>query len=184
MKLKAQREIAALYTAISRAKQGTLIFDSVSSGQETVSKLINSIRTDKLVDKKMSEETIINYGNKRKEILEKVLGEYKKTPPPDWKPVTNTNTPNTEEPDNDQNEGHESESDDEVDVKNAQVIKSTVKNEEEGKLNMMLHTVMVQETGCEVSDESLDPTDPNNKLKLSPNADKRIDNINGLIKID
>jgi hypothetical protein len=101
MKLKAQREIAALYTAISRAKQGTLIFDSVSSGQETVSKLINSIRTDKLVDKKMSEETIINYGNKRKEILEKVLGEYKKTPPPDWKPVTNTNTPNTEEPDND-----------------------------------------------------------------------------------
>jgi hypothetical protein len=30
-----------------------------------------------------------------------------------------------------------------VDVKNAQVIKSTIKNEEEGKLNMMLHTVMV-----------------------------------------
>jgi hypothetical protein len=49
---------------------------------------------------------------------------------------------------------------------------------------MMLHTVMVQETGCELSDNNLDPTDPNNKLKLSPNSDKRIDNINGLIKID
>jgi len=48
---------------------------------------------------------------------------------------------------------------------------------------MMLHTVMVQETGCELSDNNLDPTDPNNKLKLSPNSDKRIDNINGLIKI-
>ena len=49
---------------------------------------------------------------------------------------------------------------------------------------MMLHTVMIQETGCEVSDENLDPTDPNNKLILSPHANERIDNINGLIKIE
>ena len=179
--LKADRKIAALYTAISRAKQGTLVFDRTGM---TVANLISSTRMDKLVNKKMSVETIVNYGNKRKEILEKVLGEYKKTPEPDWKPTTNTNTPDIEEPDNDQNEGHESESDDEVDIKNAQVIEPNIKNEEEGKLNMMIHTVMVQETGCELSDENLDPTDPNNKLKLSPHSNKRIDNINGLIKIN
>ena len=179
--LQAQREIAALYTAISRAKQGTLIFDRTES---TISQLISSTRMDKLVNKKMSQETITNYGNKRKEILEKVLGEYKKTPEPDWKPITTTvNTPDTEEPDNDKNEGHESESDEEIDSINATVKEVDIKNEKEGELNMMIHTVMVQETGCELSDDSLDPTDPNNKLKLSPHSSKRIDNINGLIKI-
>ena len=180
--LQAQRQIAALYTAISRAKQGTLIFDRTES---TVSQLISSTRMDKLVNKKMSQDSITNYGNKRKEILEKVLGNYEKTPEPQWKPITKaTNTPNTEEPNNDKNEGHESESDEEVDIKNATVKEIDIKNEKDGELNMMLHTVMVQETGCELSDNNLDPTDPNNKLKLSPNSDKRIDNINGLIKID
>lgn len=179
--LQAQRQIAALYTAISRAKQGTLIFDRTES---TISQLISSTRMDKLVNKKMSQDSITNYGNKRKEILEKVLGNYEKTPEPQWKPVTKTtNTLDTEEPDNDKNEGHESESDEEVDIKNTTVKEIDIKNEKDGELNMMLHTVMVQETGCELSNNNLDPTDPNNKLKLSPNSDKRIDNINGLIKI-
>lgn len=180
--LKADRKIAALYTAISRAKQGTLIFDRTGM---TVASLINSTRMDKLVNKKMSVETIVNYGNKRKEILEKTLGEYKKSPEPDWKPLTTTtNIPNTEEPNNNQNEGHESESDNEIDQENAVVRKPNITNDNEGELNMMLHTVMIQETGCEVSDENLDPTDPNNKLVLSEHSDKRIDNVNGLIKIN
>ena len=183
--LQAQRQIAALYTAISRAKQGTLIFDRTES---TVSQLISSTRMDKLVNKKMSQDSITNYGNKRKEILEKSLGNYEPTSEPDWKPRTTnqqtTNTPDTEEPNNDNNEGHESESDEDIDFKNATVKEIDIKNEEDGKLNMMIHTVMVQETGCELSNNNLDPTDPNNKLKLSPNSNKRIDNINGLIKID
>jgi len=81
----------------------------------TVASLINSTRMDKLVNKKMSVETIVNYGNKRKEILEKTLKEYKKTPEPNWNTTPNTNTPNTEEPNNNNNEGRESESDEEID---------------------------------------------------------------------
>jgi len=61
---------------------------------------------------------------------------------------------------------------------------SNIVNDDESKLNMMVHTVMVQETGCEVTNENLDPTDPNNKLLISSNANQRIDNINGLLKID
>ena len=161
------------YTAISRAKQATLIFDR-EGNTGALSQRIQSGRLDRLVIKKPSTEAITNYGRTRKQhitnvlpdnIPQLVIQQKQLVTPPPTEPETGTEDTNE---------------DGDIDVKNQRTYTPDVDTEDPDKMNMMVHTVMCQETGCQVSDSNLDPTDPKNVLILG--GSKRIDSVNGLVK--
>lgn len=183
---KNQREaedmFAKLYTAISRAKQGTIIFDR-EGNTGTISNRIQSIKADRLVKKELSGEAIVQYGRTRKEHITKAIPEKVDKTKLQWNPnSTSTNTPDTDSNDKENDSGDEDENNDQdIDIKNQRTYTPNVDTEDPDKMNTMLHTVMCQETGCEVTNPDLDPTDPNNELILGHK--KRIDSVNGLVNI-
>lgn len=163
-----------IYTAISRAKQGSLLVGDYSNGG---TQLFQSERQDTLQINNLSQEVIQSFGSVRKSILESALGE-----------VTSKTKLNREvktiqeELSIDENPSGDDITEEDVMISN-QDKPNSITNTEEGKLNIMAHSFLCQETGCEVID-GVEPTDPNTTLVLGKFYQERIDNLNGLAQIE
>lgn len=168
-----------IYTAISRAKQGSLIVGNYDA--DTDVSLFQSIPQTTLQVNNLSPQILQNFAETRKNILSSALGDSnEKTPPPIR---DNVQAPDSQE---DSTSGENPSGDDitEEEVKTANTDKpNKIENKEDGKLNLMMHSFMCQETGCDTIGGN-EPTDSTVQLKLGRYFDKRIDNLNGLAQID
>ncbi len=163
-----------VYTAISRAKQGSLIAGDYSN--DTYFPLFTSTKQNTLQKWNLSQEVIQNFGTERKNILENILGEITETT------KLNRNVPTQQSSTTTNNEEDEEFTQESV-QRNNMDKPSTIKNDEEGKLNVLFHSFLCQETGCDI-EGSNDPTDPDAILHLGRFSNARIDNLNGLAQID
>lgn len=158
-----------IYTALSRAKQGSLLVGEYNG-------LFTSIQQSTLQKQNLSTQSIQTFGVERKNILEYALGDVsdhtklnRDIPQEVIPPTTNLTS--------------------EDDLTEEQVITnnadkpSTLKNDEEGKLNILLHSFLCQETGCDILNGT-EPTDENAKLKLGLFFEDRLDNLNGLTQLN
>lgn len=165
-----------IYTAISRAKQGSLIMGDYTN--DTEYPVFTSIKQDTLQKQNLSTEIIQNFGTERKAILEYALGEVS------GQTKLNREIPVSEKEIIEEETSKKTDEDiTEQTVQRDNMDKpSAIKNEEEGKLNVLFHSFLCQETGCDL-EGAIDPTDPNAVLRLGLFHDTRIDNLNGLVKL-
>lgn len=192
-----------IYTAISRAKQGSLIVGNYDA--DTDVSLFQSIPQTTLQVNNLSPQILQNFANERISILEYALGNSNaKT-----ELVRDKVEENSDTGEGSSTSGENPSGDDitEDEVKTANTDRpNKIENKEEGKLNLMMHSFMCQETGCDTIGGN-EPTDPRVQLKLgryyqdpvdnngNPLTFKdkngkehkiigRIDNLNGLAQID
>lgn len=164
-----------LYTTISRAKQGSLIIGDYTADSDI--SLLESIKQDTLQINNLSQQVIQNFGNERKSLIEKVIGEVSEST------KINRDIIKVEEPVKvDENPSGDDITDEETLINN-QDKPNPINNSKEGELNMLMHSFMCQETGCETKNGK-EPTDPNVQLVLGRFFEDRIDNLNGLAQID
>ena len=167
-----------IYTTISRAKQGSLIVGNYDADTDTP--LFQSIPQTTLQVNNLSPQILQNFANDRIDILSNALGSS------DVKTELirdNVAAPDTQQ---DSTSGENPSGDDitEEEVKTANNDRpNKIENKEEGKLNLMMHSFMCQETGCDTIGGN-EPTDSTTQLKLGRYFDQRIDNLNGLAQID
>lgn len=186
-KLPAENFIKAFYTALSRAKQGSLVFGHYGDPNDNGKVLFNSIPQAKYQENNLSQSVKDANSKERKDIINSAIeNKDAATPPINW---SNTEQKQQEEP-----EQEETVPDEEI-VTKEEVQKrnidppAVIKNEEEGKLNILIHTFMCNETGCKVIDSSgningtMDPMEDEAQLQLGDFHEDRIDNIHGLIKL-
>ena len=191
-KLPAENFIKAFYTALSRAKQGSLIFGHYGDPGEDNIKIFNSIPQAKYQAYNLSQSIKDANTKERQGIIKDALGDSDaSTPPIDW--VNKTETKKSSEESNGQ-ENDEVVQDEEI-VTKEEVQKRNIdppvviKNDEEGKLNILIHTFMCNETGCRVIDSTgqpnatMDPLEDEAQLQLGRFHASRIDNIHGLVKL-
>lgn len=165
-----------IYTAISRAKQGSLIVGNYDADLDI--SLFQSIPQGTLQTNNLSEQVIQNFGNERKTLIEKVIGEVKEST------KINRDIPKVEEApqSSDENPSGDDITEEETLINN-QDRPNQIDNSKEGELNILMHSFMCQETGCETRNGN-EPTDPNVQLVLGKFFEQRIDNLNGLAQID
>lgn len=198
---KMVNQFKTLYTAISRAKQATLIYDRFDNN-EILSKRINSTRIDKLITTNISAEARQKYATGRKTAIKKALGETNEKLTVDWKKDSfeeKTTNPVTDEDDgDDKDDTNEEETyDDKTDVRNTPKEIDIINNSDDS-LNMMIHSFNTHECGGFIDDngqlnlgergtrvsydESGNPkTDPTSGNIIY--TGERIDNANGIVKI-
>lgn len=169
-----------IYTAISRAKQGSLIVGNYDA--DTDISLFQPIPQTTLQVSNLSPQILQNFANERISILEYALGNS------DAKTelVRDKVEENSDTGEGSSTSGENPSGDDitEDEVKTANIDRpNKIENKEEGKLNLMMHSFMCQETGCDTIGGN-EPTDSTVQLKLGRYFDKRIDNLNGLAQID
>lgn len=186
-KLPAENFIKAFYTALSRAKQGSLVFGHYGDPNDDGIKLFNSIPQAKYQENNLSQSVKDSNAKERQDIINNAIeNKDASTPSINW---SGTEQKQQEEP-----EQEETVPDEEI-VTKEEVQKrnidppAVIKNEEEGKLNILIHTFMCNETGCKVIDSSgnlnttMDPMEDEAQLQLGDFHEDRIDNIHGLIKL-
>lgn len=179
--------IKAFYTALSRAKQGSLIFGHYGDPNDDGIKLFNSIPQAKYQENNLSQSVKDNNAKERRDIINSAIENKDATTPNiNWTSKINEEQ---KEPENEEVVKDEEiitkEEVQRLNVNPPQVIK----NDEEGKLNILIHTFMCNETGCKVLDSSgkinptMDPMEDEAQLQLGDFHNERIDNIHGLIKL-
>lgn len=179
--------VKAFYTALSRAKQGSLVFGHYGHPNDAEKVLFNSIPQAKYQENNLSQSIKDANSKERKDIINSAIeNKDAATPPINW---SSAEQKQQEEP-----EQEEIVPDEEI-VTKEEVQKrnidppAVIKNEEEGKLNILIHTFMCNETGCKVIDSSgnlnttMDPMEDEAQLQLGDFHEDRIDNIHGLIKL-
>lgn len=168
-----------IYTAISRAKQGSLIVGNYDA--DTDVSLFQSIPQTTLQVNNLSPQILQNFADIRKGILSSALGES------NLKTELVRDKVETSDSEKSSSTSGENPSGDDIteeEVKIANMDRpNKIENKEEGKLNLMMHSFMCQETGCDTIGGN-EPTDPSTQLKLGRYFDQRIDNLNGLAQID
>lgn len=183
--IKAVNQFKTLYTAMSRAKQATLIYDR-GSNNETISNRLNSTRIDKLITTNIGQEARQKYADSRKTAIKKALNGENKTLSNDWKEdqfVEKTKNP-VMEGKKDEDESNEEETpDSRTDVRN-EPKEINIINDSEDSLNMMIHSFNTHEIGGII--------DENGQLVLGERGTRinsegkyigeRIDNANGIVK--
>ena len=179
--------VKAFYTALSRAKQGSLVFGHYGDPNDNGIKLFNSIPQAKYQENNLSQSVKDSNAKERRDIINSAIeNKDAATPPINW---SNTEQKQQEEP-----EQEETVPDEEIVTKEEVQERNidppvVIKNEEEGKLNILIHTFMCNETGCKVIDSSgnlnatMDPMEDEAQLQLGDFHEDRIDNIHGLIKL-
>lgn len=180
--------VKAFYTALSRAKQGSLVFGHYGDPNDNGIKLFNSIPQAKYQENNLSDKVKQSNAKERQDIINSAIeNKDVSTPPINW---NNTNQKKQEEPDTDEEvvQDEEISTKDEVQKRNIDPP-VVIKNDEEGKLNILIHTFMCNETGCRVIDSTgqpngtMDPMEDEAQLQLGDFHESRIDNIHGLIKL-
>ena len=165
-----QFKVKQFYTAISRAKQATLIVDNISTNNiATCSRVKNPDISS------LSKKGIENYTNQTKEMFNKVItnedGKVKFIPLTQKQTPAHTTTTVEEPPKND------------FEGEKAPIKKgiTSIDNEEEGVFNMLTYDMPVNETGGYRVDN------PNSSIgydiKPGLNSKDRIDGVNGMMKI-
>ena len=180
--------VKAFYTALSRAKQGSLVFGHYGDPNDDGIKLFNSIPQAKYQENNLSDKVKQSNAKERQDIINSAIENKDiSTPPINW---NNTNYKKQEEPDTDEEvvQDEEISTKDEVQKRNID-LPVVIKNDEEGKLNILIHTFMCNETGCRVIDSTgqpngtMDPMEDEAQLQLGDFHESRIDNIHGLVKL-
>ena len=152
------------YTAITRAKQGSMIMlNPVIAKAFSNSNLLSS-KPSKF---DFSESEKSRYSQGRKDILESVVGSVEKTEETVEKLPETTESSESSIDDGKEKDNIAAES-----KKTEKVPK--VKNDDANQLNMFLHTSGTNELGCIVNGSN---------LTVSENWEQRIDLVNGLIKL-
>ena len=160
----------SLYTGLSRAKQGALIvIDDIMhqhlNSQESV-----------VLKQNLNEQQKRAFSISRKNIISNSLPADVESPKINW--TVGSKVKNKPAVIKLQDENNLA--DDEI-LKKNQTKVVNIKNEKPGQLNMMVHTMMCQETGCTVEDDK-DPMDNDAVLHLSDL--QRYDSLNGLAKLN
>lgn len=189
-RLPAQNFIKAFYTALSRAKQGSLIFGNYGNPNDESVRLFNSIPQAKYQEYNLSQSIKDSNTKERQSIIKEALEDSEAaTPEINW---GKSNTPPQGEEETVEQEGviEDEEITTKEDVQKRNIDKPvTIKNDEEGKLNILIHTFMCNETGCRVIDSTgqpnstMDPLEDEAQLQLGRFHASRIDNIHGLVKL-
>lgn len=168
-----------IYTAVSRAKQGSLIVGNYDA--DTDISLFQSIPQTTLQVNNLSPQILQNFANIRKDIISNALGES------NLKTELVRDKVETSDSEKSSSASGENPSGDDIteeEVKIANIDRpNKIENKEEGKLNLMMHSFMCQETGCDTIGGN-EPTDPSTQLRLGRYFDQRIDNLNGLAQIN
>lgn len=164
-----------VYTAISRAKQGSLIVGNYD--MDTDVSLFESIPQTTLQVNNLSPQILQNFGNIRKSIIESAITDNSiKTE------LIRNGVQTSEEPKTTDEQSGDDITEQEVKTNNLD-RPNKIENTKDGELNLMMHSFMCQETGCNTIGSN-EPTDSGTQLKLGRYSDKRIDNLNGLAQID
>lgn len=164
-----------VYTAISRAKQGSLIVGNYD--MDTDVSLFESIPQTTLQVNNLSPQILQNFGNERKSIIENAISDDNlKTE------LIRNGVQTSEEPKTTDEQSGDDITEQEVKINNLD-RPNKIENTKDGELNLMMHSFMCQETGCNTIGSN-EPTDSGTQLKLGRYSDKRIDNLNGLAQID
>ena len=189
-KLPAQNFIKAFYTALSRAKQGSLIFGNYGNPNDESVRLFNSIPQAKYQEYNLSQSIKDSNTKERQSIIKEALDNSEATTPEINWGKSNTQTQNEEETIEQEGVIEDEEITTKEDVQKRNIDKPvTIKNDEEGKLNILIHTFMCNETGCRVIDNTgqlnstMDPLEDEAQLQLGRFHESRIDNIHGLVKL-
>ena len=162
-----------LYTAMSRAKQATLIYDR--SGDEVISKRLNSIRQTNLVHSNIGKEARVKYAKERKEAINKALNGIPENPLKfNWDEMKLKKEPPIEKkPEDDEDVAEEESEDKRTDIRN-NPKEVDIKNDSEDSLNMMIHSFNTHEAGGIINS--------NGELELSDRHNERVDNAHGIVK--
>ena len=164
-----------IYTAISRAKQGSLIVGNYD--MDTDVSLFESIPQTTLQVNNLSPQILQNFGNERKSIIENAITDDNlKTE------LIRNGVQTSEEPKTTDEQSGDDITEQEVKTNNLD-RPNKIENTKDGELNLMMHSFMCQETGCNTIGSN-EPTDSGTQLKLGRYSDKRIDNLNGLAQIN
>lgn len=181
----------SLYTAMSRAKQATLIYDR-GSNAECISKRLNSVRIDKLIKSNIGLDARKRYVESRKSSIKNALEIEESKLDLKWKKESfepeNPSTPSVDEPSTSSNDDTTEEEtfDDKVDNEN-EPERITIDNNDDEKLNMMIHTFNANESGGNIDENTGELVLGDRGSRLDPKTGKivgeRIDNANGLVKL-
>ena len=165
-----------LYTAMSRAKQATLIYDR-KSNSDVISNRLNSIRQQNLVRSNIGQEARAKYAEERIKAIEKGLSGEKSKLSFNWDKESYTKKKEDpiikKEDDEDENNNEEESQDKNVDIRN-NPKEPDIKNDSEDSLNMMIHSFNTHECGGIINDKG--------ELELSERHGERVDNAHGIIK--
>lgn len=170
-----------LYTAVSRAKQGTIIFGNYEIGDDGGNPpFLRSEAQSRFQSSNLSSQAMQNFAEQRKKIISEGLGDIDvKTPKAIREVAVTPPTPPAPPADVDV--------EDEKEIMRKNRDKPVqIENNSEEELNVLMHTFMCYETGCTVKEkgvENPDPTDPEATLYLGRYFKERLDNLNGLLQI-
>ena len=166
-----QQFIRTFYTAISRSQQGTLII-----GEPNVNAIVTNTKTGELLRSTLGEQGILIYTEKKQQLFDTINGNPENIHPvsiASKKTSIHREKPLPENPKIDvEDEGTE----ETVSKLNSRRV--DVKNDTESEYNILLHSMPVQETGFERKTINGVET-----YVPSVGFDKRIDGLNGLLKL-
>lgn len=163
--IAATNQFKTLYTAISRAKQATLIYER--QGSDEISKRIQSHQMDKLVKSNIGQESRKKYADSRKKAIQAGLNGTSITAQIDWSEEKFGEKKNPEP------EPEEETEDEKIDIRN-NPKPVDIDNDSEDSLNMLIHTFNTNECGGYIDEDGL--------LVLGEKTSQRIDNVHGILK--
>ena len=181
----ATNRFRTLYTAISRAKQATLVFDRAENN-ETISDRIKSTQINKLTKSNIGQEARQKYADSRKTSIKRALNNSDKHISFDQK-KENLKSQENHQKKQDEEPDEEDTLDQEIDIRNEQK-EPDIKNEQESELNMMIHSFNTHECGGIIDENGqLILGERGTRIKLGDDGSKkwvgqRIDNANGIVK--